>query len=76
MLGVHALCQRVLVAFDGGERWVQLKGGIPVIAVDNLASRLGEIANRFYGRPSEQLEVIGVTGTAGKSTTAAMTRSS
>ena len=46
--------------------------GVPVIAVENLASRLGEIANRFYGRPSEQLEVIGVTGTNGKTTVAWM----
>jgi UDP-N-acetylmuramoyl-L-alanyl-D-glutamate--2,6-diaminopimelate ligase len=46
--------------------------GIPLIAVDGLASRLGEIANRFYGRPSEQLEVIGVTGTNGKTTVAWM----
>ena len=46
--------------------------GVPVVAVDNLASRLGEIANRFYGRPSEQLEVIAVTGTNGKTTVAWM----
>lgn len=46
--------------------------GIPVIAVDDLAGRLGEIANRFYGHPSEQLEVIGVTGTNGKTTVAWM----
>ena len=46
--------------------------GIPTIPVENLASRLGEIANRFYGHPSEQLEVIGVTGTNGKTTVAWM----
>ncbi|MEQ1528709.1 MAG: UDP-N-acetylmuramoyl-L-alanyl-D-glutamate--2,6-diaminopimelate ligase [Methylococcales bacterium] len=40
--------------------------GIPVIAVDNLAGKLGEIAARFYGRPSEQISVIGITGTNGK----------
>jgi UDP-N-acetylmuramoyl-L-alanyl-D-glutamate--2,6-diaminopimelate ligase len=46
--------------------------GIPTIAIDDLASKLGEIANRFYGRPSEHLNVIGVTGTNGKTTVAWM----
>lgn len=45
---------------------------IPTIAVDGLASKLGEIANRYYDRPSEQLSVIGVTGTNGKTTVAWM----
>jgi UDP-N-acetylmuramoyl-L-alanyl-D-glutamate--2,6-diaminopimelate ligase len=46
--------------------------GVPTIAIDGLAGKLGEIANRFYGRPSEQLNVIGVTGTNGKTTVAWM----
>ncbi len=46
--------------------------GVPLIAVDDLAAKLGEIANRFYGRPSEHLDVIGVTGTNGKTTVAWM----
>lgn len=46
--------------------------GVPMIAVEGLAGKLGEIANRFYGRPSEHLEVIGVTGTNGKTTVAWM----
>ena len=44
--------------------------GVPMIAVPGLASHLGEIANRFYGRPSEAVRVIGVTGTNGKTTVA------
>lgn len=44
--------------------------GVPMIAVPNLASHLGEIANRFYDRPSEQVKVVGVTGTNGKTTVA------
>lgn len=46
--------------------------GIPTIAIDGLAGKLGEIANRYYDRPSEQLSVIGVTGTNGKTTVAWM----
>ena len=45
---------------------------VPAIAVDGLAARLGEIADRYYGQPSERLGVIGVTGTNGKTTVAWM----
>ncbi len=43
---------------------------IPTFAVEGLAENLGEIANRFYGAPSQALDVIGVTGTNGKTTIA------
>ncbi len=44
--------------------------GVPLIAIDGLAAKLGEIANRCYDRPSEQMDVFAVTGTNGKSTVA------
>ncbi len=40
-----------------------------VIAVPALRRKCGVIANRFYGKPSESLEMIGVTGTNGKTST-------
>ena len=46
--------------------------GIPMIAVENLAQHLGDIANRFYGKPSSHLKTIGITGTNGKTTVAWM----
>lgn len=39
---------------------------IPVIAVDDLPQQAGLIAARFYGNPSHEMRVIGVTGTNGK----------
>jgi UDP-N-acetylmuramoyl-L-alanyl-D-glutamate--2,6-diaminopimelate ligase len=39
---------------------------LPVIPVANLGKRAAEIAARFFGHPSDDLEVFGVTGTAGK----------
>ncbi len=39
---------------------------MPVIAIENLAWKLGGIAARFYGDPSVAMEVIGITGTNGK----------
>lgn len=39
------------------------------IQVDNSAIALGFLASAFYGKPSEKLTLIGVTGTNGKTTT-------
>ncbi len=44
--------------------------GVPMVAVEGLGQHIGEIANRFYGRPSDAVRVIGVTGTNGKTTVA------
>ena len=41
-----------------------------VVEVKNLRAALSEIAARFYNRPSENLKVIGITGTNGKTTIA------
>ena len=38
----------------------------PVIWIENLRTQLGEIAARFFDRPSEAMTLIGVTGTNGK----------
>ncbi len=60
------------VAWDASTGTKPQDIGVPMIAVTGLADKLGEIANRFYGRPSEQLDVIGITGTNGKTTVAWM----
>ncbi|MHC1480074.1 UDP-N-acetylmuramoyl-L-alanyl-D-glutamate--2,6-diaminopimelate ligase [Frateuria aurantia] len=39
---------------------------LPLIWVDGLDQRLGELAARFYGHPAEALRLTGVTGTNGK----------
>lgn len=38
-----------------------------VIVVPELRQKLSKIASRFYGKPSAQMSVVGVTGTNGKS---------
>ncbi len=43
--------------------------GVPIITVPDAREALGLIAAALHGRPSEQLDVIGVTGTNGKTTT-------
>ena len=44
--------------------------GVPLIPVVDLATKVGEIANRFFDFPSTKMQVIAVTGTNGKSTVA------
>jgi UDP-N-acetylmuramoyl-L-alanyl-D-glutamate--2,6-diaminopimelate ligase len=39
---------------------------IPLILVPNLRAKIGNIAAKFYGYPSKQMKIIGVTGTSGK----------
>lgn len=39
---------------------------VPLIPVKGLAGQLSAIAGRFYGEPSRRLNLIGVTGTNGK----------
>lgn len=39
---------------------------VPLIEVANLPAHAGEVISRFYGDPSHDLKVIGVTGTDGK----------
>ena len=39
---------------------------VPALAVAGLGRRLGELAARFYGDPGRALDVIGITGTNGK----------
>jgi len=42
---------------------------VPVLVHPEPRSVLGELAATVYGRPSERLAVVGVTGTSGKTTT-------
>lgn len=46
------------------------KAGLVKILVKNSRKALSEISNELYGRPSQKLKVIGITGTKGKTTTA------
>jgi UDP-N-acetylmuramoyl-L-alanyl-D-glutamate--2,6-diaminopimelate ligase len=56
----------ILTDPDGAGR---LSAELPVLAVEDPRSRLGELAACIYGRPAEELLMLGVTGTNGKTTT-------
>jgi UDP-N-acetylmuramoyl-L-alanyl-D-glutamate--2,6-diaminopimelate ligase len=43
---------------------------VAAIAIPHLGRRVGELADRFFRRPSADVRVAGITGTNGKTTTA------
>ncbi len=45
---------------------VKIDPEFPIIPVFQLTEKVGKIASKFYGDPSEKMNVIGVTGTSGK----------
>src|SRR5579862_7630329 len=49
-----------------------LAKSIPFLSVEDTRKALPYIAAEFYGKPSEKLDLIGVTGTNGKTTTTYM----
>lgn len=51
------------------------KRSVAHIHVDNARLALAEIASAYYGHPSQRLELFGITGTNGKTTTSFMVRS-
>jgi UDP-N-acetylmuramoyl-L-alanyl-D-glutamate--2,6-diaminopimelate ligase len=48
------------------ENYTDKKYSVPISHLANLLPQLGHIAAKFYGHPSQQLQVIGITGTNGK----------
>ena len=58
------------VLADGDVLGAEERKGVQVVTVPGLSARVGEIAARFYGHPSEAMYLVGVTGTNGKSTCA------
>lgn len=53
----------------------ELPLNVPQVIVEDSRTAMGEIASVIYGRPSDGLRMIGVTGTNGKTTTAYLIRS-
>jgi len=44
--------------------------GVPEVVVSSTRAAMGSLTARFYGDPTSELRVVGVTGTNGKTTTA------
>jgi UDP-N-acetylmuramoyl-L-alanyl-D-glutamate--2,6-diaminopimelate ligase len=55
-----------VVLWESGFVRRELRQGIPVFGIPDLKYKVGDVAERFYGKPSIRQHVIGVTGTNGK----------
>jgi UDP-N-acetylmuramoyl-L-alanyl-D-glutamate--2,6-diaminopimelate ligase len=51
-----------------------LEVGVPEVVVDDVRATMGPLAARFHGDPTAELQVVGITGTNGKTTTAFLVR--
>jgi len=52
----------------------ELSLGVPEVRVASVRAAMGPVAARFHGDPTARLNVVGVTGTNGKTTTAFLVR--
>ncbi|MDD7968822.1 UDP-N-acetylmuramoyl-L-alanyl-D-glutamate--2,6-diaminopimelate ligase [Actinomycetospora sp. DW7H6] len=59
----------VLTDTDGAARPALRAAGVPVLVHADPRGAIGPAAARVYGDPSTRLDVLGVTGTSGKTTT-------
>lgn len=60
------------IAWEPAEGWSapELPPAVTSFAVPDLSNEVGNIADRFFAHPSQEVVVTGVTGTNGKTTTA------
>ncbi|OGW33563.1 MAG: UDP-N-acetylmuramoyl-L-alanyl-D-glutamate--2,6-diaminopimelate ligase [Nitrospirae bacterium GWC2_56_14] len=71
----QALAQGAVAVIAEEQREATGTGAAPVIVVPDSRVALARLATVFYGRPSERLKLIGITGTKGKTTTSYLVRS-
>jgi len=61
-----AVARGAVAALVDADGWTGGDFAVPVVAIRALREALGDLSAGFYGRPSEHLLSIGVTGTNGK----------
>ncbi|MDO9027065.1 MAG: UDP-N-acetylmuramoyl-L-alanyl-D-glutamate--2,6-diaminopimelate ligase, partial [bacterium] len=59
------------IVAEGGQEY----GPAPVVKVKNIRRAMALMAAEFYGRPADQMTLLAITGTAGKTTTSYLARS-
>ncbi|MFG1695706.1 UDP-N-acetylmuramoyl-L-alanyl-D-glutamate--2,6-diaminopimelate ligase [Nonomuraea sp. NPDC049309] len=62
----------VAVLTDRAGRDAAVATGLPVLVVSDPRALLGQISAWVYGQPAHDIQILGVTGTSGKSTTTFM----
>jgi UDP-N-acetylmuramoyl-L-alanyl-D-glutamate--2,6-diaminopimelate ligase len=65
----------VAVLTDAAGAGAAADAGVPALVIADPRSVLGDVASIVYGHPSRQLRIIGLTGTAGKTSTSYLVES-
>jgi UDP-N-acetylmuramoyl-L-alanyl-D-glutamate--2,6-diaminopimelate ligase len=68
--GAAVAAGAVAILTDPAGRDAAVAAGVPVLIADDPRAVLGAAASAIYGDPTAQLTIIGITGTAGKTSTA------
>jgi UDP-N-acetylmuramoyl-L-alanyl-D-glutamate--2,6-diaminopimelate ligase len=71
----QAVAQGAAAVLVDAECWDGAPTGVPTVVVHGSLAALAPIAAAFYGYPGRELAVVGITGSKGKTTTSALTRS-
>lgn len=71
-LHIKYALERGATAIYTGRNLETLPENVPVIKVQNPKKALAKLLSKFYGYPSEKINVIGVTGSNGKTVTSHM----
>lgn len=78
---VHDAHDFIPMAIENGAKCIvhrkeltDMKQGIVYIRVENVNNTLNRVAHAFYGKPSADMKMFGITGTNGKSTIANIIR--
>jgi UDP-N-acetylmuramoyl-L-alanyl-D-glutamate--2,6-diaminopimelate ligase len=65
---IHRGASAVVMEAEAKAPAVEYRGSVPLISVVGLSAKMSAIAARAYADPSAELNIIGVTGTNGKTT--------
>ncbi len=57
-----------------GEKCVEVPAHVTYLQVENSRVALAELSAAYFGYPAEELTMVGITGTKGKTTTSSMVR--
>jgi len=69
---IQAAIEKGAAAIICEEMPAELAAGVTYVQVANSGEAAGYMAHEFYGRPSENMKLVGVTGTNGKTTIATL----
>lgn len=61
-----AIQQGAVAVLSEGTNGIEYRQHVPIISLPNLAHKVGLIAAKFYHDPSYKMQIVGITGTNGK----------